>query len=220
MRSALTYVHRRITISLLNLDGPEYNLEEDVLTSDLGPEMTIDDLKGYLESETRVKSTDQRIYFNNQELTDGSKTLQQCHLVEDSIIGMQVRRSERGASNVGSDRPAQNRTLDSESYRSRILSNAAELAQLRVRSPELASAVNDPVRFRHIFEELQQRHAQIEQERQRRQALLAADPMNADAQREIWEMIREEQVMENLQNAVEHNPAGTPVAPFLRDRLY
>lgn len=182
--------------------------------------MTINDLKGYIESETGVRSTDQRIYFNNQELTDGSRTLQHCQLVEDSMIGMQVRGSERGPYNVGSNRPAQNRAPDPEMYRLRVLGNPAELAQLRARSPELADAVQDPIRFRQTFEELLRRQAHLETERQRRQDLLAADPFNVDAQREIEEMIREEQVMENLQNAVEHNPEGiysivVPVTPHL-----
>ena len=171
--------------------------------------MTVDDLKGYIESETNVKNTDQRIYFNNQELADGSKTLQQCQIIEDSMIGMQVRSKERSPYNVGSNRPAQNRAPDPESYRLRVLGNPAELASLRARSPELADTVHDPVRFRQTFEEILRRQAHLETERQRRQDLLAADPFNIDAQREIEEMIREEAVMENLQNAVEHNPEGT-----------
>ena len=179
--------------------------------------MTIDDLKGYIESETGVKSVEQKIYFNNQELTDRSKTLRQYHIVEDSMIGMQVRSKERGPYNVGSNRPAQNRTPDSETFRLRVLGNPAELAQLQARSPELADAVQDSVRFRQTFEELMRRQAHLEAERQRRQDLLAADPFNIDAQREIEEMIREEQVMENLQNAVEHNPEGIKVSLHQND---
>lgn len=218
----LTLTHRRITISLQNLDGLEHNLEQGFLVSDVGPDMSIDDLKGYLESETGVKSPDQRIYFNNQELADGSKTLQQCQIVEDSMIGMQVKSKGRGPQNVGSNRPAQNRAPDPEMYRLRVLGNPAELAQLRARMPELADAVQDPVRFRQTFEELLRRQTQLETERQRRQDLLAADPYNVDAQREIEEMIREEAVMENLQNAVEHNPEGmiSPILLFRRDYTY
>lgn len=170
--------------------------------------MTVDDLKAYVESETGVKSSEQRIYYNEHELADGSKTLQQCQIAEDSMLGLQIRANHSHHYNVGSPRPAQSRAADPETYRLRVLGNPAELAQLRARFPDLADAVQDPVRFQEIFEEMLRRQASMETERLRREDLLAADPFNVDAQREIEEMIREEQVMENLQNAVEHNPEG------------
>ena len=49
---------------------------------------------------------------------------------------------------------------------------------------------------------------EMDAEIQRRNDLLSADPFNVDAQREIEEMIRQEGVIENLQNAMEHNPEG------------
>ena len=191
-----------------NLDDARYKFEEDALLPDVSPEITINDLKAYIESETGVKITDQRIYYNNQELADGSRTLQQCQILEDSMVGMQVRGKERWPHNAGSSRPAQHRPIDPESTRLRILGNPAELAQLRARSPELAAAIQDPVRFRQVFENLHQRQAYLEAERQRREDLLAADPFNEEAQLAIEKIIREEQVMENVQSAVEHNPEG------------
>jgi DNA damage-inducible protein 1 len=48
-----------------------------------------------------------------------------------------------------------------------------------------------------------------DQMRRRQQiADLNADPFDIDAQMRIAEMIREERVQENLQNAIEHNPEG------------
>ena len=168
--------------------------------------MTVDDLKGYIESETGVKSADQRIHHNSQELADGSKTLQQCQILEDSMIGMLVKSKQRRSQNTGSNRP--NQGPDPETIRLRILGNPAELAQLRASMPDLAAAVQDPNRFRQAFEEAGKRQAHLEAEKQRRQYELEADPFNIEAQREIEEIIREAQVMENAENAWVHNPEG------------
>jgi DNA damage-inducible protein 1 len=52
----------------------------------------------------------------------------------------------------------------------------------------------------------QERQEQLERSRQI--AALNSDPFDVDAQMRIAEMIREEAVQENLQNAIEHNPEG------------
>lgn len=210
-RTRLNRTYRRITISLETIDAPEYNTEQELLTIDVGPDMTVDDLKGYIESEIRVKPANQRIYYNGQELVDASRTLEQCQIIEDSMLGLQVRiptASRQHGFNSGSRRPAQSQARDPETYRLRVLGNPAELAQLRTRAPDLANAVHDPVRFRETFEEMLRRQASMETERQRRYDLLAADPFNKDAQHEIEEIIREEQVTANLEDAMEHNPEG------------
>lgn len=52
----------------------------------------------------------------------------------------------------------------------------------------------------------QERDAQMR--RRQHIADLNADPFDVEAQTRIAEMIREERVQENLQNAIEHNPEG------------
>ena len=181
--------------------------------------MTIADLKGYIESETNIQTTAQRIYYGNRELVDDSKTLQQCGMTNDSMLGVQVRNPQapsdgssrpvgpqrRGAAQAGSRQGAQ---TDPEMIRLQAMGNPNILATIRQSDPDLADAVQDPARFQQIFEEKIRQKVEMDAEIQRRNDLLSADPFNADAQREIEEMIRQEGVIENLQNAMEHNPEG------------
>ena len=87
-----------------------------------------------------------------------------------------------------------------------VLGNPASQAELRRRKPELAAALNDPVRWRELFLMEQRQEEQAERERQSQIALLNEDPFNVDAQRRIEEIIRQDRVIENLQHAYENNP--------------
>ena len=210
---------RQITISINTIDAPQVTLEQDFLTADVGPEMTIADLKGYIESETNISTTAQRVYYGNQELVDDSKTLQQCGMTHDSMLGVQVRNPQ--APSEGSGRPVrpqprgqaqagsrQGARTDPEMIRLQALGNPNILATIRAQDPALADAVQDSSRFHQIFENKMRQKMEMDAEIQRRNDLLSADPFNVDAQREIEEMIRQEGVIENLQNAMEHNPEG------------
>ena len=217
--STLTGACRQITISINTIDAPQVTLEQDFLTADVGPEMTIADLKGYIESETNIQTAAQRIYYGNRELADDFKTLQQCGMTDDSMLGVQVRNPQapsdgsgrpvraqrRGPAQAGSRTGAQ---ADPEMIRLQAMGNPNILATIRASDPDLANAVGDPARFQQVFQEKLRQKVEMDGEIQRRNELLSADPFNVDAQREIEEMIRQEGVIENLQNAMEHNPEG------------
>ena len=194
--------------------------------------MTIADLKGYIESETNIQTEAQRVYYDNRELVDDSKTLQQCGMTNDSMLGVQVRNprapsdgssrpvrtQRRGPANAG---PRQGAQTDPEMIRLQAMGNPNILATIRASDPELANAVQDPARFQQIFEDKLRQKVEMDAEIQRRNDLLSADPFNVDAQREIEEMIRQEGVIQNLENAMEHNPEGihscadvSPLRPY------
>lgn len=85
--------------------------------------------------------------------------------------------------------------------------------QVQNQNPELAAALEDPARFAQILQSSYDREQRERLERQREIERLNDDPFNIDNQRRIEEMIRQERVMENLQNAMEHNPEGEKESP-------
>lgn len=95
-----------------------------------------------------------------------------------------------------------------ETVRLRILGSNEAVEQLSQQQPEMATAIQDPVRFRDIYIRMQQEENNRERERMEQMQLLNDDPFNVEAQAKIEEMIRQERVMENLQYAYEHNPEG------------
>lgn len=213
--------YRHITISIT---APAGSIEQDLLTVDVGPDMTIADLKAVIQGDTAVPTQTQAIYYNGRELRDESQTLDQYQVKQDDMLAMQVKSTQTRA--VQAPTPAQGQTrsspqvdrshggrpstagTDPEMIRLRALGDAETMARLRSQAPQLADAVSDPARFRQGWEAMEQQAYEREAAKQREYALLNEDPFNVQAQAKIEEMIREKQVEENLQNALDYNPEG------------
>ncbi len=103
---------------------------------------------------------------------------------------------------------------DPETIRLQFLGNPQMRNQVMNQRPELGEVIDDPVRFAQVWQRLQDEEAQAQNQRAREIAELNADPFDIDAQTRIAEMIREERVQENLQNAIEHNPEGQWMVAF------
>ncbi|CAH0048820.1 unnamed protein product [Clonostachys solani] len=204
---------RRVTLNIFNLqEGDQDNL----LTLDVFPEMTVATLRESVQAESNIAPLSQHIYHNGRLLSDDAKTLEQLEIVDGEMLAVHVR-DPRGNTGVPSQsqrpqpqqRPAQQGARpqqDPELIRLQILGNPAMRAQVQSQNPELASALEDPARFAQILNDSYDREQRERMERQREIERLNDDPFNIDAQRRIEEMIRQERVMENLQSAMEHNP--------------
>ncbi len=97
---------------------------------------------------------------------------------------------------------------DPETIRLQLLGNPEMRQQAISQRPELAAVIDNPERFAQVLREMQEQEREEQMRRRQQIADLNADPFDIDAQMRIAEMIREERVQENLQNAIEHNPEG------------
>ena len=229
----LTRSHRRITISIT---APEGALEQDLLSLEVGPDMTTADLKAVIQSDTNIPQARQVLYYNGQHLTDDTKTLGQIRLKEGDMLAMLVqapsaqgpsRRAGQtqaaGTPQTGQAQAGRSGAVTSQRERQRAgpeelrlqaLGEPRVLDQLRRQVPELADAVHDPQRFQRMWEDLARNQEEAERAKQREMALLNEDPFNVEAQAKIEEIIRQEAVMENLQHAMDYNPEGTQAQPL------
>ena len=97
---------------------------------------------------------------------------------------------------------------DPEVIRLQLLGNPAMRQEALRQRPDLAAVIDNPQRFAQLFRQMQDQERHEQMMRRQQIAELNADPFDIDAQMRIAEMIREERVQENLQNAIEHNPEG------------
>jgi len=210
----------RVTISII---APNHSLDQELLTLDLPPGLSIADLKGFVHAETQLPQEQQQFYLNNVALQGDTQTLEQAGVKDGEMLAMMVRPPQAQNTNMRSQQrrqPAGQRQggtpgfQEIETTRLSILGNAGAMAQVREQRPALAEAINDSNRFREVWLEMIKEDENRERDRQEQMRLLNEDPFNIDAQRKIEEIIRQESVQNNLQHAYEHNPEGKPVLPI------
>ena len=204
-------LNRRISISIVTSDR---ELQTDLLTLDVGPDMTLNDIKAFVEAEIDVPTSAQIFLKDGRPVTDTTMTLAQFSVQEGDLIAMAIHATpsrRRPAEGNPSGEPSAQRTRNSnvsEQLRIRILQDPAMRAEVERQDPALAAAVSDQQRFQDLFESRRRQNEHMQKEKEEQIALLEADPFNAEAQQKIEEMIRQERVSENLQKAYEEFPEG------------
>lgn len=201
--------------------APSYALEQDILTLDLPPGLSIADLKSLVTAETNLPQAHQHFYLNNRDVQGDHKTIEEVGILDGDMLAMFMQDPQPPQNTMGTQRrgqaqaqqPQQQRGTVSndqaETTRLNLLGNPAQLAGVREKFPSLAAVINDSTRFREAYQEMINADQNHERERQEQMRLLNEDPFNIEAQRKIEEMIRQESVQENLHFAYEHNPEGT-----------
>lgn len=172
-----------------------------------------------MQAESRIPKTSQHLYHNGQLLNDDSKTMEQLQIGDGEMLALHVRdmvgstgqpagqRQSQPTRQQSSQRGGQS-FPDPETIRLQLLGNPEMRQQAISQRPELAAVIDSPERFAQVLRQMQEQEREEQMRRRQQIAALNADPFDIDAQMRIAEMIREERVQENLQNAIEHNPEG------------
>lgn len=207
------YNYRRLTFTISTPDLQNAP-EQDLLSLEVPSDITVAYLKENLFGETRFPVTSQHLYHNGNLLSDDGKTMEQLQIADGDMLALHIRdmvgntelpaepRAQQSASRSQASAP------DPETIRLQVLGNPQLRASLASQNPELAALADDPVRFRETLMRMNDTEAMERQRRRQQIADLNNDPFDIEAQQKIEEMIREERVQENLQNAIEHNPEG------------
>lgn len=207
--------HRRITLTVSN---PEVEAEDlRLVTLEVFPEMTIEALRSSIEAEG-IPEPSQNIYHNGQLITDKTKTIQELAITDGDMLALHIR-DMRGNTGVAPAHQAQqppqqqqqqqqqrSMAQDPELIRLQVLGDPRLRAELQRSNPQLAGALEDSRRFAQLFRDTADQQENARRDRMREIEQLNNDEFNPEAQARIEEIIRQQGVMENLQNAMEYNP--------------
>lgn len=194
--------------------------EPDILSLEVYPEMTVETLQSSIQAETTLPPSQQHLYHDGNLISDKTQTLQALNVTNGDMIALRIlaprssaqttrqpqqqRAAQPGA--AGGQRQMSRSDLpDPEVIRLQILGDPRLREEAIRQQPQLAAVIDDPARFAQFFSG-NDRERRERAARQTQITQLNSDPFDIEAQMRIEELIRQEQVMENLQNAMEHNP--------------
>lgn len=226
----------RITISIT---APEDQLYPDLLTLDLPSDFTLAGLKSSVEAETNLPTHSQHFFLNGQPLSGDSKTLGEVGIRDGDMVAIFINRdpppssmgatqnrntARQGGQNQQTNGVGSNSRIPTadevETLRLRLLNDPDGQTRVRELNPDLSAALYDRDRFREMFLQMKRQEDDRARERAEQLRLLNEDPFNIEAQQKIEEMIRQDNVTENLQHAIENNPEGKSASSiYISSRL-
>ncbi|KAI5463317.1 hypothetical protein BGZ63DRAFT_189324 [Mariannaea sp. PMI_226] len=177
--------------------------------------MTMATVQESLVSETGIPVPLQQIYFGGRPINDTQRTLEELGVHEGEVLALHIRKKPRNQAPAANQQPqaegaprSQYTSDDHEAIRLQLLEDSPARNQLQIQHPELAAVVDNPVEFARILREIREREQRERRARQSEIDRLNKEYFDIEAQQKIEEMIRQERVMENLQDAMEHHPEG------------
>ncbi|XP_062223791.1 protein DNA-DAMAGE INDUCIBLE 1-like isoform X2 [Phragmites australis] len=179
--------------------------DEQILTLDVDPDESVENLKALLEVETRVPLRRQQLHFNGKEMQNSEKL--SVVGVQDGDLVMMVPSSDRASQDIIKVNP-DGSAVNPQAFQQHIRSDSQLMAQLLQNDPSLAQAIlgNDINELQSTLRSRHQQRMELKRKQEEELALMYADPFDVEAQKKIEAAIRQKGIDENWEAALEHNP--------------
>ncbi|XP_028771502.1 protein DNA-DAMAGE INDUCIBLE 1 [Neltuma alba] len=180
--------------------------DEQILSLDVDPHESVENVKALLEVETQVPLQQQQLLYNGREMSNSEKL--SALGVKDEDLVMMVSSVSSGASANDLGFNPDGSAVNPASFQQHIRQDSNLIGQLFQNDPELAQAIlgSDLNRIQEILRARHQQRAELQRQKEEELALLYADPFDVEAQKKIEAAIRQKGIDENWAAALEHNP--------------
>ncbi|KAL1332667.1 hypothetical protein HN51_061449 [Arachis hypogaea] len=189
--------------------------DEQILTLDVDPHESVENVKALLEVETSVPIQQQQLLFNGKEIRNSDK-LSAIGVKDDDLLMMVSGGGSGGGGGGGAASGTANElslnadgsAVNPSAFQQHIRRDSNLIGQLFQSDPELAQAIlgNDLNRLQEVLRMRHRQREELQRQKEEELALLYADPFDVEAQRKIEAAIRQKGIDENWAAALEHNP--------------
>ncbi|CAJ2640144.1 unnamed protein product [Trifolium pratense] len=187
--------------------------DEQILSLDVDPHESVENVKALLEVETSVPLQQQQILFNGNEVSNSQK-LSALGVKDDDLLMMTVSSGAGAGASSGSTNDLSFNTdgsaINPGAFQQHFRRDSNLMGQLFQSDPELAQIIlgNDLNKLQEILRLRHRQRDQLRRQKEEEMALLYADPFDVEAQKKIEAAIRQKGIDENWEAALEHNPEG------------
>ncbi|XP_009339277.2 protein DNA-DAMAGE INDUCIBLE 1 [Pyrus x bretschneideri] len=180
--------------------------DEQILSLDVDPHETVENVKALLEVETRVLLHQQQLLYNGREMRNSEK-LSALGVRDEDLIMMVSTAASSAPTNALSFNP-DGSAVNPGAFQQHIRNDSNLIAQLFQSDPDLAQVIlgNDLNRLQELLRERHRQKSELKRKQDEELALLYADPFDVEAQKKIEAAIRQKGIDENWAAALEHNP--------------
>ncbi|XP_068338095.1 protein DNA-DAMAGE INDUCIBLE 1-like [Pyrus communis] len=180
--------------------------DEQILSLDVDPHETVENVKALLEVETRVLLHQQQLLYNGREMRNSEK-LSALGVRDEDLIMMVSTAASSAPTNALSFNP-DGSAVNPGAFQQHIKNDSNLIAQLFQSDPDLAQVIlgNDLNRLQELLRERHRQKSELKRKQDEELALLYADPFDVEAQKKIEAAIRQKGIDENWAAALEHNP--------------
>ncbi|KAK4787783.1 hypothetical protein SAY86_011616 [Trapa natans] len=181
--------------------------DEQIISLDVDPHESVENVKALLEVETRVPLQQQQLLFNGKEMKNfeklsalGVKDEDLVMMVSGSAPSVEASR-DMGLNPDGS-------AVNPSALQQQLRQDSNMMGQLFQTDPEFAQALlgNDLDKLQSVLRERHRQRSEMRRKQDEELALLYADPFDVEAQKKIEAAIRQKGIDENWAAALEYNP--------------
>ncbi len=172
-----------------------------------------------LEAETGCPSATQVVMLNGKVVEGDDSTLEAAGFTEDCLVILERRLATSNGVTL-QQKPANPSEMNpdgSAKYPELLIDHLRQVVGSNRLPPVLADAVKkrDVAGMQNALRSLQEATRMRREEEERFMRLAAEDPMNVEVQKKLEEIIRQRNVEENFENAMEHNPEAFATVSML-----